>query len=285
MINEAVQKRTITVLDTSTSRCQTIPEGTVWRIVDPSKHKTSVEVSKYQIDAGKQMRLAPSERTQAVYILEGNGAEVTFSSGGKATKHPAQKGCGVYLEPNEETVIEATSTPLMVLQVIVPKYKGKASDTETPTGYFFDESKLQVLIDEGRKRIRTFWVNKETGLSRSWDLQMGRMHYEPRGHAPRHVHHASKTASATPEHFYLVEDGTGELKHDHGSFPLGPGDLVLIPAGEWHQLFASDSGLNYFEFQGPFDFSTTMDHDPLGKNWYIQGTDDGNGKPALWVQS
>ena len=34
-----------------------------------------------------------------------------------------------------------------------------------------------------------------------------------------------------------------------------------------------------------FDFVTTMDHDPLGKNWYIKGTDDGTGKPTLWVQS
>lgn len=285
MTNEALQKRTITIIHTSSSPPQAIPEGTVWRLVTPSRDNTRVEVSKYQIDVGKQLQLAPSERTQSVYILEGNGAEVTFSSGGKTTKHPARKGCGVYLEPNEEAVIKAASSPLTLLQVIVPKYTGKATDTGVPTGYFFDESKLQVLIDEGQKRIRTFWVNKETGLSRSWDLQMGRMHYEPHGHAPRHVHHASKTSSVTPEHFYLVEDGTGELKHDNGSFPLGPGDLVLIPAGEWHQLFALDAGLNYFEFQGPFDFSTTMDHDPLGKNWYIQGTDDGSGKPILWVQS
>lgn len=283
--SEAVQKRMITVIDTTSSPTHPIPEGTVWQILSPSNDKTRVEVSKFEIDAAKQLRLSPSDRTQLVYILDGNGAEVTFSSGGKTTAHPAQKGCGVYLEPNEEAVIKATSGPLTLLQVTVPKYKGKAIGSETPAGYFFDESKLQVLIDEGRKRIRTFWVNRETGLSRSWDFQVGRMHYEPHGHAPRHVHNASKTASVTPEHFYLIEDGIGELKHDNGSYPLGPGNLVLIPAGEWHQLFASDTGLNYFEFQGPFDFSTTMDHDPLGKNWYIQGTDDGSGKPILWVQS
>jgi len=285
MTPEAVQKRKIAVVDTNNSPRETIPEGTVWRILTPANDKTRVEVCKYQIDAGKQLRLSPSERTQLVYILEGNGAEVTFSSGGKTTKHPAQKTCGVYLEPNEEAVIKATSSPLTLLQVSVPKYTGKPIHGETPTGYFFDESKLQVLVDEGRKRIRTFWVNKETGLSRSWDFQVGRMHYEPQGHAPRHVHHASKTSAVTPEHFYLIEDGIAELKHDNGSFRLTAGNLVLIPAGEWHQLFATDTGLNYFEFQGPFDFSTNMDHDPLGKNWYIQGTDDGSGKPILWVQS
>ena len=86
-------------------------------------------------------------------------------------------------------------------------------------------------------------------------------------------------------HFYLIETGTGEVKHDTGTLPVGPGSLVLIPAGEWHQLVASETGFDYIEFQAPFDFATTMDHDPLGKNWYISGTDDGTGKPKLWVQS
>ena len=111
------------------------------------------------------------------------------------------------------------------------------------------------------------------------------MQYAPQAYSPRHVHHASKTNPITPEHFYLIEKGTGEVKHDGGSLPVGPGSLVLIPSGEWHQLIASDTGLDYIEFQAPFDFVTTMDHDPLGKNWYIKGTDDGTGKPKLWVQS
>ena len=111
------------------------------------------------------------------------------------------------------------------------------------------------------------------------------MRYAAHAHSPRHVHHPSKTSTIIPEHFYFIEKGTGEVKHDHGSLPVGPGSLVLIPSGEWHQLVASDSGFDYIEFQAPFDFVTTMDHDPLGKNWYIKGTDDGTGKPQLWVQS
>ena len=76
----------------------------------------------------------------------------------------------------------------------------------------------------------------------------------------------------------------GEARRRH-VLPVGPGSLVLIPAGEWHQLVASETGFDYIEFQAPFDFATTMDHDPLGKNWYINGTDDGTGKPNVWVQS
>ena len=155
----------------------------------------------------------------------------------------------------------------------------------TPSGYLFSEVALRSLVDEKQFRERTFWVNTETGLSDSWDLQLGRMQYAPKAHSPRHVHHPSKTSTVTPEHFYLIEQGTGEVKFDGGSLPVGPGSLVLIPAGEWHQIVASETGFDYIEFQAPFDFATTMDHDPLGKNWYIKGTDDGTGKPRQWVQS
>jgi mannose-6-phosphate isomerase-like protein (cupin superfamily) len=189
------------------------------------------------------------------------------------------------VEPGEEAAVTAAGAPLTLLLVTVPKHTGKPTGSESPAGYFFEESQLRSLVDEKRFRERTFWVNKETGLSESWDLQLGRMQYAPQAHSPRHVHHASTSSTVTPEHFYLIEQGTGEVKHDTGTLPIGPGHLVLIPAGEWHQLIASDSGLDYIEFQAPFDFVTTMDHDPLGKNWYIKGTDDGTGNPKRWVQS
>ena len=274
----------INVIDTTSQKNTPIPEGTVRHMLSPSNDKTRVEVARYAVDAGKTHRIPPSDQTQVIYIVEGKDAEVTFSKAGTTTTHTGQRGCGLYLEPNEEGSIKASGTPLVLLRVTVPKHTGKAV-AEPPTGYFFDEAKLQALVDEKRIRTRTFWVNKETGLSGSWDLQLGRMLYGPKAHSPRHVHNASKTSSISPEHFYLIETGTGEVKHDTGSLPVGPGSLVLIPEGEWHQLVASDSGFNYIEFQAPFDFVTTMDHDPLGKNWYIQGTDDGTGNPKLWVQS
>ncbi len=277
----------ITVISTSAKTGASIPEGAVSEVLGPSLTQTNVQASHYKVDAGKTLRFPVSVRSQLIYILGGDGAEISFTSDGKTTTHPARKTCGVYLEPGEEAAVKASSTPLVLLCVTVPKYTGKPLDAAAgaPRGYFFDEAKLQVLVDEKKFRIRTFWVNKETGLSHSWDLQIGRMLYLPKAHAPRHVHHASKTATATPEHFYMIEEGVGYVNYDGGSHPLHPGDLVLIPAGEWHQLFATDTGLNYFEFQGPFDFSTTMDHDPLGKNWYVQGTDDGTGNLKLWVQS
>jgi mannose-6-phosphate isomerase-like protein (cupin superfamily) len=249
------------------------------------ENPTRVQVAVVEVDPGKSHRLAASDRTQVVYILDGKDATVGHTVAGHTSERTAQRRTGLYLEPGEQATVTASATPLRLLLVTVPKHSAKATGSERPAGYFFEESQLRSLVDEKRIRERTFWVNKETGLSGAWDMQLGRMYYAPNGYSPRHVHHPSKTTPVSPEHFYLIEKGTGEVKHDTGTLPIGPGSLVLIPAGEWHQLIASDTGLDYIEFQAPFDFVTTMDHDPLGKNWYIKGTDDGTGKPKLWVQS
>ena len=254
-------------------------------VLGPAQDGTRAEVAVREVEPGNTSRLDRSDRTRVAYLLEGNGATVTHTTAGGTTAHQAPRRSGIYLEPGEEAAIAAADAPLTLLIVTVPKHTGKATGGERPAGYFFVEAQLRSLVDEKRFRTRTFWVNKETGLSGAWDLQLGRMQYAAHAHSPRHVHHASKTSPVTPEHFYLIESGTGEVKHDTGSLPVGPGSLVLIPAGEWHQLVASETGFDYIEFQAPFDFVTTMDHDPLGKNWYISGTDDGTGKPKLWVQS
>lgn len=259
--------------------------GRVRNILGADDGGTRVQAAIAEVDPGQTYRLAASDRTQVVYILEGKDAKVTFATGGQKSERTAQRRTGVYLEPGEDATLTATASSLKLLLVTVPKHTGKPGASDSPSGYFFEEAQLRSLIDAKSIRERTFWVNKETGLSDSWDLQLGRMLYAPHGYSPRHVHHPSKTSPISPEHFYLIEKGTGEVKDDTGSQSIRPGSLVWIPAGEWHQLIASDTGLDYIEFQAPFDFATTMDQDPLGKNWYIKGTDDGTGKPKLWVQS
>jgi mannose-6-phosphate isomerase-like protein (cupin superfamily) len=275
----------IKVIDVSARTAATTPDGRVKYALNPSDDGTRVTVAVRDVDAGKTYHAARSDKTQVVYILEGKDATLTHTSSGKTSEHKPQRRSGVYLEPGEEATVTASTTPLVLLLVTVPKHTGRAGAEASPAGYFFEEARLRSLVDERGIRERTFWVNKETGLSGAWDLQLGRMQYASRAYSPRHVHHASKTSPVTPEHFYFIEKGTGEVKHDTGSLPVGPGSLVLIPAGEWHQLLASETGFDYIEFQAPFDFVTTMDHDPQGKNWYIKGTDDGTGKPKRWVQS
>jgi quercetin dioxygenase-like cupin family protein len=274
----------IRVFDTANHPKVESPEGHVRIVLSPQRDGTRVRVVIADVDAGQTLQVAVSPNTQVAYVLEGADVSVSHTRGGATSQHRVARRAGIYLEPGEEAAITSPG-PLEVLYVAVPKHTGKPNEVQAPAGYLFEESRLRSLVDEKGFRERTFWVNKETGLSSSWDLQIGRMQYAPRAHSPRHVHHASKTSPVTPEHFYFIERGTGEVKHDTGAMPVGPGSLVFIPAGEWHQLLASDSGFDYVEFQAPFDFATTMDHDPLGKNWYIKGSDDGTGKPKLWVQS
>ena len=275
----------IKVINAASTPKTPVAAGHLRIILGPDEEGTRVRVALLDVEVGKSCRLASSDRTQVLYVMEGQGAHLAHTAGGRLEEHALPRRAGVYLEPGEEATMTAAGAPLVLLLVSVPKHTARPTDSASPRGYVFVEAQLRSLIDEKAIRERTFWVNKETGLSESWDLQLGRMAYAPQAHSPRHVHHPSKTSPVTPEHFYFIEKGTGEVKDDAGSRPVGPGDLVLIPAGEWHQLAASDSGFDYIEFQAPFDFMTTMDHDPLGKNWYIKGTDDGTGKPKLWVQS
>jgi quercetin dioxygenase-like cupin family protein len=275
----------ITVINIPSRANVSTDAGRVRTVLDPKEHGTRAAVEVIELAPSKTLTLRRSDKTRVAYVLEGEAA-LQHTTADSTTTYDAQRRTGIYLEPGEAATITASpSAPVHLLLVTVPKHAGKPGCDESPAGYFFEEARLRTLIDEKGFRRRTFWVNKETGLSGAWDLQLGRMNYAAHAHSPRHVHQPSKTSPVVPEHFYLIEKGTGEVKHDAGRLPVGPGSLVLIPAGEWHQLIASETGFDYIEFQAPFDFVTTMDHDPLGKNWYISGTDDGTGKPKLWVQS
>jgi mannose-6-phosphate isomerase-like protein (cupin superfamily) len=262
-----------------------LAEGHVRTMLSPADDGTRVHVAIEDVDPGKTCRLTRSDRTQVAYIMEGQDATIIHTSGGDTAPNAVQRRSGVYLEPGEEAVITAGTMPLKLLLVTVPKYTGRPTSKDSPKGYVFVEAQLQSLIDEKRFRQRTFWVNQEIGMSDSYDLQLGRMAYAPHAYSPRHVHLPSPTSSIIPEHFYYIEKGMGEVRHDTGSLPVGPGDLVLIPSGDWHSLVSSESGFDYIEFEAPFEFVTRMDEDLLGKNWYINGTDNGTGKPMLWVQS
>src|SRR5262245_49237411 len=210
----------ITVIDIPSKTNAQTAAGHVRKVLSPSDDGTRVAVAVQEVDAGKSFHLARSDRTQVAYILEGADATLTHTSAGKASEYKTQRRAGVYLEPGDEATVAASGTPLTVLLVTVPKHTGRSTGKEAPAGYFFEESALRSLVDEKRIRERTFWVNKETGLSGAWDLQIGRMKYAPHAHSPRHMHQASKTSPITPEHFYLIENGTGEVKHDTGTLPV-----------------------------------------------------------------
>src|SRR5882672_9253799 len=94
-----------------------VAEGHVRNILVPSADGTRVRVAIEEVDPGKTFRLAPRDKTQVVYILDGKDAKVTYTSAGKTSEHTVQRRAGVYVEPTEEATVTASGTPLVLLLV------------------------------------------------------------------------------------------------------------------------------------------------------------------------
>ncbi len=104
---------------------------------------------------------------------------------------------------------------------------------DSPQRKFRGGSK-ELSIALGAKR------NMPTGLGgHPFDLELGKL---PPGFSgcPYHIH------STQWELFYFLA-GTGTVRTAAGTAPVGPGDIVLHPPGEAHQLTATgDTDLQYF---------------------------------------
>lgn len=114
--------------------------------------------------------------------------------------------------------------------------------------YIFKEDELPALIDAKKARERIFFVNKD--LAKIDDMLAGVMHYKQDAASPLHLH-------KNCEHFYFIINGKATVESDEGVRPVGPGDMVFIPAEEKHRLRAT-TPLFYFEFQAPNRFQTTI---------------------------
>lgn len=93
--------------------------------------------------------------------------------------------------------------------------------------YIFHENELPSLISEVPGRERIFFVNQE--LAKTDDMLAGVMHYKKGAASPYHLH-------KNCEHFYFIIDGKAQVETEQGIRPIGPGDMVFIPAEEKHRL-------------------------------------------------
>lgn len=135
--------------------------------------------------------------------------------------------------------------------------------------YIFKEDELPALIDAKKARERIFFVNKD--LTKIDDMLAGVMHYKQGAASPLHLH-------KNCEHFYFIIRGEATVESDDGVRPVGPGDMIFIPAEEKHRLRAK-TPLFYFEFQAPNRFQTTiLDGTPDDLKWEHR-----DGK--VWMQS
>ena len=135
--------------------------------------------------------------------------------------------------------------------------------------YIFKESELPSLISVVPGRERIFFVNQE--LAHIDDMLAGVMHYKKGAASPLHLH-------KNCEHFYFIISGKATVESDEGVRPVGPGDMIFIPAEEKHRLRATEP-LFYFEFQAPNRFKTTI----------LEGTEDDlrweRKDGRIWVQT
>jgi mannose-6-phosphate isomerase-like protein (cupin superfamily) len=129
-----------------------------------------------------------------------------------------------------------------------------ATGGEGLMAYIFKESELPSLIDAKAARERIFFVNQE--VANIDDMLAGVMHYKKDAASPLHLH-------KNCEHFYFIIDGKATVESDDGIRPVGPGDMIFIPAEEKHRLRAIEP-LFYFEWQAPNRFKTTI----------LEGADD-----------
>lgn len=70
--------------------------------------------------------------------------------------------------------------------------------------------------------------------------------YEPGAEFPQHVHEQS-------EDVFFVLEGSGWFREGEKRTPIGPGDVVFIPAGEVHGTVAGPQGMVVVSCQGPPD--------------------------------
>ena len=141
---QAARNEMIKVINIESQARVPIAEGHVRKILGPSNEGTRVQVTIEEVSPGKACRLAPGDRTQVAYILEGKDAKVTHTTGGKTTEYTAQRRAGVYLEPGEEAIVTASGTPLVLLLVAVPKHTGKPTRQRLTDRLLFRRGAAQI---------------------------------------------------------------------------------------------------------------------------------------------
>src|SRR5205809_1049 len=146
----------INVINTNSRQRVATTAGTTREIITADDGAKDLRASIHEVEPNRSLEVNSEKKTHLVYVIEGSGGQFSF----KGEKYPAKKGTGVYLEPGEKVGVSAGGTRLVLMHLNVPKHTAKPA-TGAAVGYYFDEDKLQALVDAGKIRIRSFWVNKE----------------------------------------------------------------------------------------------------------------------------
>src|SRR3984893_1201908 len=102
---------------------------------------------------------------------------------------------------------------------------------EEAVAYIFKENELPSLISVVPGRERIFFVNQE--LANIDDMLAVVMQNKRGPWSPLHL-------EKNCEYFYFIINGKATVESDDGFRPVGPGDMIFIPAEEKHRLRATE---------------------------------------------
>lgn len=178
-----------------------------------------------------------------------NGDEAAFVLSGSATavgvngEQPAPAGALILASRNVWHAIRAGEEPTRVLLIYSGESDIAALDAELAgddaageSPRMIDSSALTPHLNHnpemGFFNMAASFLVSEDGLSGA-DLVVGAAQYgtpDPIGGHALHRHPAA-------EEFLYIRDGQALHLTEEGTDPMQPGDIALIPAGEWHGIW------------------------------------------------
>jgi mannose-6-phosphate isomerase-like protein (cupin superfamily) len=246
-------------------------------------------VNEHTITRGAQLAVQAEGQYHLLYLIKAPSPGVAYFQN---ESRPAAAGAGLLLAPGEGAMLEATSSDLNLLQLLVPKPPA-AVEAGLPgaPGYFFDRSTLRTLTDASGGRVRRFCAESSIRLHNGRRLtltnaiQAGEMHYHSGGASPYHVHRGTETNPHGADHCYITFQGLGRVEVEGDHRDIAPGTLVYFPPGVPHRLSALGGPLDYFEVQAWRSFKTEiLSEEPLGLKWFYE-RENPNAEMVEWNQS
>ncbi|MET8090839.1 cupin domain-containing protein [Micromonospora sp. NPDC005220] len=173
-----------------------------------------------RLDPGEALPEGAAGTESAVVVLSGTlsgldrGATLFLPPGGPADLTAGPEGAALLLVRAGGAERPTVATPL-------PDGTDHVSSAVLAAGGGFSDMRVRWLV-----------CGSAGGSTR---LVVATSTFAPDGHHELHRHPSA-------EEFFMVLDGSGEHLTETGAIRLGPGDVVLVGAGEWHG-YRTDPGV------------------------------------------
>jgi quercetin dioxygenase-like cupin family protein len=173
---------------------------------------------------------------EAILVLEGEGVAMT-----SAGEQPLRPGMILFAPRGSWHGVRAGESQVRQLMIYGGVSAAADAGRETPSGELRDERLAAAVLDmeqaidhpfhdpdQGFRHLSARWLvdGEERG---SEQLVLGQSTFE----AARGAHELHRHPHAA-EFLYLLEGDGVHVTEDGHELPIAPGDVTLVPAGEWH---------------------------------------------------